>query len=49
MLSSISTYFSPLLIMKKVIMTKDSSLIYLPQAVVGCINLSCWLIYSNKL
>jgi uncharacterized protein with PQ loop repeat len=46
MFSSLSTYFSPLLIIKKVINTKDPSLIYLPQAIVGTVNLSCWLVYG---
>ena len=46
MITCISTYFSPLLIMKKVIVTKDNTLIYLPQAIIGSINLTCWLVYS---
>jgi uncharacterized protein with PQ loop repeat len=46
MFSSLSTYFSPLLIIKKVINTKDPSLIYLPQAIIGTVNLSCWLVYG---
>jgi len=46
MFSSLSSYFSPLLIVTKVINTKDPSLIYLPQAIVGTINLSCWLVYG---
>jgi len=46
MFSSLSTYFSPLLIIKKVINTKDLSLIYLPQAIIGTVNLSCWLVYG---
>jgi len=46
MSSSLLTNFSPLLIIKRVIDTKDPSLIYLPQAIIGTINLSCWLIYA---
>ena len=46
MISSLSTYFSPLIIIKKVIQTTETSLIYLPQAIIGSINLSCWLIYA---
>lgn len=45
-ISSICTYFSPILIIKKVIETKDNTLIYLPQVLIGIINLSCWLIYG---
>ena len=44
--SSILTYFSPVLIIKKVIETKDNTLIYLPQILIGLINLSCWLCYG---
>lgn len=46
MITCILSYFSPLLIIKKVIITKDNSLIYFPQAIIGTINLTCWLIYS---
>jgi solute carrier family 50 protein (sugar transporter) len=46
MSSSMITYFSPILIIKRVIDTKDPSLIYLPQAIIGTINLSSWLIYA---
>lgn len=45
-ISSILTYFSPILIIKKVIETKDNTLIYLPQILIGLINLSCWLCYG---
>lgn len=44
--SSLCTNFSPMLIIKKVIETKDTSLIYLPQAIIGFINLSSWLTYA---
>lgn len=44
--SSMITYFSPIIIIKTVIDTKDPSLIYLPQAIIGTINLSSWLIYA---
>lgn len=44
--SSMITYFSPIIIIKRVIDTKDPSLIYLPQAIIGTINLSSWLIYA---
>lgn len=46
MLSSISTNFSPLIIINQVIKTKSNELIYLPQALIGCVNLSCWLAYG---
>ncbi len=46
MLSSIATNFSPFLIVGQVIKTKSNELIYLPQALIGCINLSCWLAYG---
>ena len=45
-ISSILSYFSPILIIKKVIETKDNTLIYLPQILIGLINLSCWLYYG---
>jgi solute carrier family 50 protein (sugar transporter) len=45
-ISSISTYISPLIIISEVIKTKSNELIYLPHALIGCINLSCWLIYA---
>jgi solute carrier family 50 protein (sugar transporter) len=45
-ISSILTNFSPLLIIKHVISTKDTTLIYFPQALIGTINLSCWLVYA---
>ena len=35
-----------MLIIKRVIDTKDPSLIYLPQVIIGIVNLSCWLIYA---
>ena len=46
MLSSIATNFSPLIIIGQIIRTKSNELIYLPQALIGCINLSCWLVYG---
>lgn len=46
MLSSITTNFSPLIIINQVIKTKSNELIYLPQASFGCVNLSCWLAYG---
>lgn len=46
MLSSVSTNFSPLLIINQVIKTKSNELIYLPQALIGCVNLTCWLVYG---
>jgi uncharacterized protein with PQ loop repeat len=45
-LTSMMNNFSPMLIIKKVIETKSNSLIYLPQALIGFVNLSCWLIYG---
>jgi uncharacterized protein with PQ loop repeat len=38
--------FSPMIIIRKVIQTKSNSLIYLPQALIGFVNLSCWLVYG---
>ncbi len=46
MVSSVSTNFSPLIIINQVIKTKSNELIYLPQALMGCVNLSCWLAYG---
>ncbi len=46
MFLSIFTNFSPFIIIKKVIITKSNKLIYLPQALIGCLNLSCWLAYG---
>ncbi len=46
MISSIITNLSPMIVIKKIIQTKDTSLIYLPQALIGLINLLCWLVYS---
>jgi len=37
---------APLLIIRKVIITQNTSLIYLPQAIINFINYLCWLIYS---
>jgi hypothetical protein len=45
-ISSITTNLSPILIIRKVIETQDTSLIYLPQALIGLINLLYWLAYS---
>ena len=46
MVSSVSTNFSPFIIINQVIKTKSNELIYLPQALIGCVNLSCWLAYG---
>ena len=46
MLTSVSTNISPLLIIRKVIEQNSNELIYLPQALIGILNLSCWLVYS---
>jgi uncharacterized protein with PQ loop repeat len=46
MLTSISTNISPLLVIKEVIKQKSNKLIYLPQALIGTLNLSCWLAYA---
>lgn len=43
---SIGTNFSPILILYEVIKTSNSELIYLPQALIGIVNLSMWLIYA---
>jgi len=45
-LTSISTNISPLLVIKEVIKQKSNKLIYLPQALIGILNLSCWLAYA---
>jgi solute carrier family 50 protein (sugar transporter) len=45
-ISSLCTYFSPLLIIKQVIDSKDTSLIYLPQVLISILNLLSWLINS---
>ncbi len=46
MVSSVSTNFAPFIIISQVIKTKSNELIYLPQALIGCVNLSCWLAYG---
>lgn len=43
---SIATNFSPMLILYEVIKTSNCELIYLPQALIGLINLSLWLVYA---
>lgn len=45
-ITSIMNNFSPMIILTKVIQTNSNSLIYLPQALIGFINLSCWLVYG---
>ena len=44
--TSILYNLSPMLIIKEVILTKNNSLIYLPQALIGFINLLCWFVYG---
>ena len=44
--SSILSYFSPIIIIKKVIETNDNTLIYLPYILIGLVNLSFWLCYG---
>jgi uncharacterized protein with PQ loop repeat len=46
MLTSISTNISPLLVIKEVIQENSNELIYLPQALIGALNLLCWLVYA---
>jgi len=46
MVMSISTNIAPILILVEVCKTSNSELIYLPQAIIGFINISLWLIYS---
>ena len=46
MLTSITTNISPLLVIKNVIEKNSNELIYLPQALIGTLNLSCWLVYA---
>lgn len=46
MILSVSTNFAPLAIINQVIKTKSNELIYLPQALIGIVNLSCWLVYG---
>ena len=38
--------FMPILIIKQVINTQNTDLIYLPQAIINFINYSCWFIYG---
>jgi len=45
-ITSMMNNFSPMIILTKVIQTESNSLIYLPQALIGFINLSCWLVYG---
>lgn len=45
-ITSMMNNFSPMIILTKVIQTNSNSLIYLPQALIGFINLSCWLVYG---
>jgi hypothetical protein len=45
-LTSISTNISPLLVIKEVIQENSNELIYLPQALIGALNLLCWLVYA---
>ena len=35
-----------MLIIREIILTKNNSLIYLPQALIGFVNLVCWFIYG---
>jgi solute carrier family 50 protein (sugar transporter) len=44
--TSILYNLSPMLIIREVILTKNNSLIYLPQALIGFVNLVCWFIYG---
>lgn len=44
--TDISSNFSPILIVYQVVKTKNTELIYLPQAFINFINHLCWLIYS---
>ena len=46
MLTSIITNISPLLVIKEVIKENSNELIYLPQALIGTLNLSSWLAYA---
>ena len=43
---SIGTNVSPMLILYEVIRTSNSELIYLPQALIGLLNLLMWIIYA---
>lgn len=45
-IGTVSTNFAPLAIINQVIKTKSNELIYLPQALIGTLNLSCWLVYG---
>lgn len=44
--TSILYNLSPMLIIREIILTKNNSLIYLPQALIGFVNLVCWFIYG---
>ncbi len=43
---SIAKNFSPCLVLYQVLQTQDTTLIYFPQALIGFLNLSLWVIYS---
>ena len=46
-LSTITVNITPLLIIKQVITTQNTDLIYLPQIFINSINYLCWFIYST--
>lgn len=46
-LSTITVNLSPLLIIKQVIITHNTELIYLPQIIINSFNYLCWFIYAN--
>jgi hypothetical protein len=46
LINSLMTNLSPCLILYKVIVSQDSTLIYFPQALIGFVNLSLWTVYS---
>ena len=43
---SIAKNFSPCLVLYQVIKTRDTTLIYFPQALIGFLNLALWVAYS---
>jgi len=46
---SIAKNFSPSLVLYKVVTTRDTTLIYFPQAFIGFLNLALWVAYSIKI
>lgn len=43
---SIAKNFSPCVVLYQVLQTRDTTLIYFPQALIGFLNLALWVVYS---